>query len=63
MPTSSIYYYSIDMTISKTYSTSILSRPERSEGRIEGCGLAKTRCICRTFDTRSTLFRATQAAS
>jgi hypothetical protein len=51
--------------------TSILSRPElrpepvegRSGGRIEGCGLAPNRCQNRPFDTRFTLFRATQDAS
>jgi hypothetical protein len=37
---------------------SILSRPERSGGHIEGCGLAPSA----SFDTRSISFRATQDA-
>ena len=40
-------------------SRSILSRPERSGGRIEGCGP----CKLAPLDTRSTLFRATRDAS
>jgi hypothetical protein len=58
---------------------SILSRPEHSEGRIEGCGGPDESWPTRTpfdrpfdklrkfsgrgFDTRFTLFRATQDAS
>ena len=39
--------YNVDL-ISLPY-TSILSRPQRSEGRIEGCGLARSRRLRRTL--------------
>ena len=41
---------------------SILSRPEQSGGRIEGCGFAFNHRENVPFDTRSTAFHATQDA-
>jgi hypothetical protein len=46
MSTSSVYYYSMDMTISKTYLTSILGRPELRPEPVEGMltRLASAKC-------------------
>jgi hypothetical protein len=48
--------------LNSNLSGSILSRPEQSESRIEGCGLASNRAIA-PFDARSPVFRATQDAT